>query len=501
MKDISPKIVQDTLICNEIYSADCSLKDLDTHDMPEVGIVTHGSGIHKIINRSVPCKSGDIFILNSGVPHKYFANNDEDAPKVLTLRFDPEEWFGGSESGMGCYGVFSESSIVAYAMLNSKTKAEVIELYKKTSIEIEEKKKEWQAAVRANLTLLLITVGRYINTAVKTDFQVKPKEWITVSSAITYIEENFGNPDMTLSTIAESLFLSQSYLSRIFKKLMGITFFEYVHKFRVEKSVEMLKNTKLSVDEISLKCGIKDVASFYNLFKKHMGISPKQFRKTENTAKTKGEIKMQSLKEISELVQKGRSKLIGAAVQTAIDSGADPEEILNEGLLDGMNIIGEKFKKNDVYVPEVLVAAKAMNMGMQILKPLLVQAGVSATGKVCIGTVQGDLHDIGKNLVKMMMEGKGLEVVDLGTDVAPATFVNTAIEQNCQVICCSALLTTTMDVMADVVKAAEAAGIRDKVKIMIGGAPVTEDYCNQIGADKYTSDAASAADAALELCK
>ena len=135
MKDISPKIVQDTLICNEIYSADCSLKDLDTYDMPEVGIVTHGSGVHRIINRAIPCKSGDIFILNSGVPHKYFANNDEDAPKVLTIRFDPEEWFGGSESGMGCYGVFSESSIVAYAMLNSKTKAEVIELYKKTVIE------------------------------------------------------------------------------------------------------------------------------------------------------------------------------------------------------------------------------------------------------------------------------------------------------------------------------------------------------------------------------
>ena len=152
-------------------------------------------------------------------------------------------------------------------------------------------------------------------------------------------------------------------------------------------------------------------------------------------------------------------------------------------------------------MPEVLVAARSMNMGMQILKPLLVENGVQSTGKVCIGTVQGDLHDIGKNLVKMMMEGKGLEVVDLGTDVSPEVFVNTAIEENCQIICCSALLTTTMDVMADVVKAAENAGIRDKVKIMVGGAPVTEEFCNKIGADKYTSDAASAADAAAELCK
>jgi methylmalonyl-CoA mutase cobalamin-binding domain/chain len=142
-----------------------------------------------------------------------------------------------------------------------------------------------------------------------------------------------------------------------------------------------------------------------------------------------------------------------------------------------------------------------MNMGAQILKPYLAANGVKSTGKVCIGTVQGDLHDIGKNLVKMMMEGKGLEVVDLGTDVPAETFVKTAIEQECQVICCSALLTTTMNVMGDVVKLANEAGIRDKVKIMIGGAPVNEDFCNLIGADAYTVDAASAANLAAEFCK
>ncbi len=205
--------------------------------------------------------------------------------------------------------------------------------------------------------------------------------------------------------------------------------------------------------------------------------------------------------EISENLQKGKAKIVKELVQKAVDDGLPAAQILGEGLLSGMNIIGEKFKNNEVYVPEVLVAARAMNMGMQILKPLLVEDGVQSTGKVCIGTVQGDLHDIGKNLVKMMMEGKGLEVVDIGTDVSPETFVNTAIEQECQIICCSALLTTTMEVMADVVKAAENAGIRDKVKIMVGGAPVTEEFCNQIGADKYTSDAASAADAAVELCR
>ena len=195
------------------------------------------------------------------------------------------------------------------------------------------------------------------------------------------------------------------------------------------------------------------------------------------------------------------AKLVKELVQKAIDDGANIEEILNDGLLAGMSLIGEKFKNNEVFVPEVLVAARAMNAGAQLLKPLLAECGVRASGRVCIGTVQGDLHDIGKNLVKMMMEGKGLEVIDLGTDVSPDAFVKAAIDEKCDIICLSALLTTTMSVMGDVVKAAEAAGIRDNVKIMIGGAPVTEEFREKIGADIYTVDAASAADAAVALCE
>lgn len=210
---------------------------------------------------------------------------------------------------------------------------------------------------------------------------------------------------------------------------------------------------------------------------------------------------MSLLNEISEQLQKGKAKIVKELVQKAIDEGIPANEILSEGLLSGMSVIGEKFKNNEVFVPEVLVAARAMNMGASLLKPLLADAGIQASGKVCIGTVQGDLHDIGKNLVKMMMEGKGLEVIDLGTDVPAEKYVEVAAEQGCQVICCSALLTTTMGVMEDVVKAAQTAGIRDKVKIMVGGAPVTQNFCDQIGADCYTPDAASAADAAVEFCK
>ena len=208
---------------------------------------------------------------------------------------------------------------------------------------------------------------------------------------------------------------------------------------------------------------------------------------------------MSILNEISENLQKGKAKIVKALVAQAIEEGIPAQQILQEGLLAGMGVIGEKFKNNEVFVPEVLVAARAMNNGAKLLKPLLADNGVQAVGKVCIGTVQGDLHDIGKNLVKMMMEGKGLEVVDLGVDVTPEMFLDAVKEEGCQIICCSALLTTTMSIMGDVVEAVKAAGLRDQVKIMVGGAPVTQAFCDQIGADCYLPDAASAADAAVRL--
>ena len=207
------------------------------------------------------------------------------------------------------------------------------------------------------------------------------------------------------------------------------------------------------------------------------------------------------LQEISVKIQAGRAKIVKELVQQAIDEGIPAEQILEEGLLAGLNVIGVKFKNNEVFVPEVLISARAMNQGVSILKPLLAQSEYKVSGRVCIGTVKGDLHDIGKNLVRIMLEGKGLDVIDLGVDVAPETFIQTAIDQNCQVIMCSALLTTTMGVMGDVVNAAEKAGIRDRVKVMVGGAPVTEAFCHQIRADAYTPDATSAAEKAVEFCK
>lgn len=209
---------------------------------------------------------------------------------------------------------------------------------------------------------------------------------------------------------------------------------------------------------------------------------------------------MAYLDEISEMLQKGRAKVVGELVSTALDEGVSVEDIMNS-LLGGMSVIGEKFKNNEIFVPDVLVSARAMNTGMAILKPRLVGEGITRKGRACIGTVKGDLHDIGKNLVKLMLESKNIEVIDLGVDVSPETFVNAAIENDCDFICCSALLTTTMGMMKEVVEAAEKAGIRDKVKILVGGAPVDMSFCESIGADIYTPDAASAADAVEQLLK
>ena len=207
---------------------------------------------------------------------------------------------------------------------------------------------------------------------------------------------------------------------------------------------------------------------------------------------------MEILNQISEALQKGQAPAVKEMCTQALKDGLNAKEILEGGLMDGMGIVGDKFKKNEVFVPEVLIAARAMNAGIEILKPLMIDAGVKAAGKVVIGTVKGDLHDIGKNLVKIMLEGKGFEIIDLGTDVSAEKFLETYKAEKADIICCSALLTTTMTYMKDIVNAFEEDGIRDSATIMVGGAPVTQNFCDTIGADIYSSDAASAADAALQ---
>lgn len=204
--------------------------------------------------------------------------------------------------------------------------------------------------------------------------------------------------------------------------------------------------------------------------------------------------------EISTMLQKGKMNEVAALVKKALDEGASPQVVLDEALMPGMDVIGERFKNNQIFIPEVLIAARAMTAGTEVLRPYLIQEGSKSKGTVVIGTIKDDLHDIGKNLVRMMMESKGLNVVDLGNSVPPKKYVEAAVQHNADIIACSALLTTTMVHIKDVVAEVANSPLAGKVKVMIGGAPVNERFRESIGADFYTPDASTAAEKALEIC-
>lgn len=208
-----------------------------------------------------------------------------------------------------------------------------------------------------------------------------------------------------------------------------------------------------------------------------------------------------SIEKVNDLVIHGKAKLVPAAVQEALDEGCEANALLDT-MISAMDVVGENFKNGAIFVPEMLMAAKAMKKGVEVLKPHLASGAAGALGKVIIGTVAGDLHDIGKNLVGMMLESAGFEVIDLGVDVADEVFLDTYDKNpDTKIICLSALLTTTMPAMRSAVAKINAAPWRSKVKVMVGGAPITQAFCDEIGADCYTSDAASAAEAAKKLAE
>jgi 5-methyltetrahydrofolate--homocysteine methyltransferase len=209
---------------------------------------------------------------------------------------------------------------------------------------------------------------------------------------------------------------------------------------------------------------------------------------------------MSTFIELSKAVEAGKRNDAKQLTQSLLDAGTKPLDVVEQGLVPGMSAIGEKFKNNEVFVPEMLIAARAMKECMAILEPLLADAGIKPKYTAVIGTVQGDLHDIGKNLVAMMLKGANFGIVDLGTNVSPDAFVNAVKEHNARLVCLSALLTTTMPAMKTTVDAIRAAGLTE-VRVMVGGAPVTQDFCNEIGADGYSQDAASAVDLAQRLAE
>ena len=426
-----PVIFQKILQCHAADRANVWIPRANRDGLLELTVVLSGQGYHRVFDREIPCKAGDIYLVPPHIPHDFFSTEQQTPLTVRCLYFDPCHWLADHASvpdtEQYCYGVFQGNAMIAYAMLNAETQITVTALLDHIALETSSGRPAWQDAVRAYLSLLLITVGRYVGNAIQSIPRLRAKDRHIAFAALCMVNEQFCNNELTLERIANSLYVSKSHLSRLFQCVLGRSFSEYLKNLRLNHACKLLSESGLTVELIAQQCGIRDVATFYAGFHAHTGMTPHQYRhahKTQNNQNhsVKGDKIMIILSEISENLQKGRSKLVKEMVQQALDEGSNPEQILNEGLLAGMNIIGEKFKNNEVYVPEVLVAARAMNMGVQVLKPHLVAQGVQAYGKVCLGTVQGDLHDIGKNLVKMMMEGKGLEVVDLGTDVPAEVF-------------------------------------------------------------------------------
>ncbi len=496
-------------ITNQIDEEYSVSPSLDVCNYFEIDLIVEGSGTHCINEKTFPCKENDIYILSTNTTHRYFSTNESKPITVRRLTFSIDDWFKGAAVLKGnkhyCYGAFENDSPIAYAMLNNTVKEKIDAIFDSIETELMDKDNEWKSMVRAYLIQLFSLVGRYVRSSIKNDIR-KTKYQNLIDSTLKIVNNEFSNQELSLDFIAKRVFVSSSQLSRNFKEHVGQLFSEYLRETRLKYSAKLLKESDMTVERIVVECGLRNLPSFYRNFREYYGMTPQIYRQISKISieeiNNKGDYKkMEIINEISTCVQNGKIKVIKEIVQNAIDANANAEEILKDGLLSGMSIVGEKFKNNEVYVPQVLISAKAMTLGLEVLQPLLVSKNVKPIGKVCVGTVQGDLHDIGKNLVKMMMQGKGLEVVDLGTDVSPETFIKSAIDNDCQVICCSALLTTTMPVMAEIVKEAEKAGIRDKVKIMIGGAPVNQEFCDSIGADCYTPDAASASDVAVEFCK
>ncbi|MDO5478838.1 MAG: helix-turn-helix domain-containing protein, partial [Clostridia bacterium] len=377
-------VLQKDVIHNKIYNSEEPFSGLVIGEKVEISLVTGGSGIIRILNEAYECSAGDLYILGSGIPHGYFAKNETEKPEVMHLSFVPSDIFSGSEAFADskdyCCGVFRDATNISYAMMNSEATGELNRICEAISKELAEKKLKWKEAVKSNITLLLITLSRYIDME-DTAKVSHPKEWALVSAAMREAVKRCGDSDMTLESVASKLFISKSHLSRIFKAVTGENFADYVRNLRISTACNLLKSTNLTNEEIVRQCGLKDVPSFYKLFKLAVGQTPYQYRMSQQTYR--GENMMSIYNEISENLQKGRAKAVKELVVKAVEDGLPAAQILNEALLAGISIVGERFKKNEVYVPEVLVAARAMNMGVEVLNHLLKEEGIWVSGKVC----------------------------------------------------------------------------------------------------------------------
>jgi len=515
------KYLQDTPACIDRYiykrtvpaAAAQGLSSLHEHQFIEISYVEKGSGLHRIWNESSVMEPGALVILNAAVPHGFFSDSDTEPLIVRSLFYDIQDLYGNEITEIGgdkyLFGLFAKNNFVVSLSLKPKYLKTVSQKFDEIELETEEKKLDWKDVIRSQIALLLLQLKRL---AVYSSFQQTntqnntPENTILVSEVLRLVQEHYADPLFSMKNVSELLHISSSSISRSFRDITGKYFSDYLCFYRIRQAVSLFTETELSNEEASFACGYSDLHSFYKQFKQLIGTTPGDFRKqkdshlpllTEETANSSSILYM----EIFEKMQQGKRKEIVALVTQALEEGLPPDEILSEALVKGMNTLGNKFQTNEVFVSEVLGAANAMNTCMEILKPYLSASVLPTPGRAIICTVKGDIHNIGKNLVRLMLEAEGIECIDLGVDVPPAAVVDAVREHHVNLVCISALLTTTMSEMEAVVKEAEAKGIREKVFIMVGGAPIKQEFCDKIGADCYTSDAASASEAALAYLK
>lgn len=280
-------VCSNVAVCEKIYSEDVALSQLHFHEFVEISVVVDGSGIHRILGEAVECGVGDVYIINTGVPHAYFAKNDKEKPTVCNLLFDPSDVFTGdiasSENPCYCYGVFKENALTAYIRLDCDMLDDIKNILTRIENEALKKQPQWQASVRAYLENLLICLGRCKEKPVgNMATGLRLKDRFMVSETMRAVTENYSDCSLTLETIAETMFISKSYLSRIFTKATGEHFSDYVRNVRIRQACRLLKETDKSNEQIVYECGMKDLPTFYKLFKKQFSLTPNQYRKMDD---------------------------------------------------------------------------------------------------------------------------------------------------------------------------------------------------------------------------
>lgn len=494
------KYLQDTLVFTEHIvfdrpdTAEHGLSYLHQHQFIEISYIESGNGIHRIWNESYPVQSGDLYILNMAVPHGFFSKTNE--PMVVhSLYFDPQDIFTGeiteSSSDKYLYGLFSNSNFAVHLMLKSKQLRRITNDFNEIGLEAEEMQTGWQDAVRSRITLLLLTCKRLAEMTGHANIYNDRKDTRMVSDIFRLVQDYYSEPDFSLKKVSEILFRSISVISTNFYEVTGIHFSEYLCSFRIQQAALLALETDYSNEEIASACGYSNLHSFYKQFRQVLGTTPAVFRREHKIENSKSGHAFYN--RISEKLQQCKREDVLDLIVQGLEEGLEPLDIMNHGLVQGMNVIAAKFHTNDIFMVEVHSAARIMNAALDVLKPYLMRNEISPLGCAIICTVKGDLHDIGKNLVKLMLQVEGFDCIDLGVDVSPSAVVDAVREHDAKLVCLSSLLTTTMMGLKDTIDALTRSGLRKHVRIMVGGAPITQEYADAIGADCYTPDAVTAA--------